>query len=564
MNGGFLTATALLVLLLFLALFVYYPVGSGIASSFVEGDGFALHRFADMVEEGKTSTATALWNSVSTSVLTVILGGLMGTLLAVATSLTRFRFRRIASAAAVVPIAMPPLVGVIALLFVFGDGGILPRLAANLFGVEEAVFALNGFAGIVAVHVYAFHVYTFLFVTSSLREIDGSLLEAASGLGSGPGRMFFRIILPELMPALLGAASLTFMSSMASFSAPFLLGGGMPFLTTVIYSTKLNGDLDLAGAQSTFLLLISVLFFVLLTLSSRRTRGGTSRKGVAVAWVPGFTPLVERFLIGAAVLVLVFEFLPVLAIIVISFAQEGSWTWQLLPTEYTLENYSKLLTEAGVFEPVGNSLLMGTLSVLVSAFVGTAAAFFLTKGVLRRFRDYLDPLLTLSFAIPGTVVAIYLIVAFGEPRWITGGEVLVGTFWILPLAYFIRTYPLVLRSASSSLDRLENSTVEAAEMFGAGPARVLVKVVLPVILPGILAGSLLVLVSALGEFPSSILLYTHANRPISIEILSQLRGYNFGSAGAYSVGLLALVLLFSIISGRAGSGGKKEGGRFHF
>jgi iron(III) transport system permease protein len=72
------------------------------------------------------------------------------------------------------------------------------------------------------------------------------------------------------------------------------------------------------------------------------------------------------------------------------------------------------------------------------------------------------------------------------------------------------------------------------------------------------------MISALGEFPTSILLYTHANRPISVEILSQLRGYNFGSAGAYSVGLLVLVLLLSFISERLGGGPKEKGNGFHF
>jgi iron(III) transport system permease protein len=262
--------------------------------------------------------------------------------------------------------------------------------------------------------------------------------------------------------------------------------------------------------------------------------------------------------------VLFLEFLPVLSLLLISFAKEGSWTWELLPSAYTVENYTALLTQAGIFLPVRNSVSMGVLTVIASILVGTTAAVVITKGRFSRFRGILDPLLTLSFAIPGTVVAIYLIVAFADPHWITGGQVLVGTFWILPLAYFIRLYPLVLRSVSSSLDRLEDPVLEAAEMFGAGPGRILRKVILPVIMPGIVAGSLLVMISALGEFPTSILLYTHANRPISVEILSQLRGYNFGSAGAYSVGLLVLVLLLSFISERLGGGPKEKGNGFHF
>jgi iron(III) transport system permease protein len=207
---------------------------------------------------------------------------------------------------------------------------------------------------------------------------------------------------------------------------------------------------------------------------------------------------------------------------------------------------------------------MSILTAIIAAIAGTSLAFFVAKGKGRTIRGILDPLLTLPFAIPGTVVAIYLIVTFAEPHWLAGGEVLLGTFWILPLAYFIRLFPLVLRSATSSLDRLEDSTIEAAQMLGATPPRLMRKVVLPVIGPSVLAGGLLVLISSLGEFPSSILLYAHSNRPVSVEILSQLRGYDFGSAGAYSVGLLILVLVFSVLSERLQSLGKGKEIGFHF
>ena len=555
---------SLLLLCSFLAVAVFYPVLNGIVSSLMEGNSFTLHRFVDMFAEGKASTLAAITNSVLASALTVVVGGIVGTLLAVTTSLRAFRLRRAITGIAVLPVAMPPLVGVIALLFIYGEGGILPRLASALFGVESSTFALDGFAGIVAVHVYAFHVYTYLFVSTALREIDGSLVEAAVMFGARPGRLFFRIILPELMPALVGSASLTFMSSMASFSAPFLLGGGSPFLTTIIYSTKLNGDLGLAGAQSTVLLVISILFFLMLTLSTARTRGSASRKGVAIPWIPAFPRALERTLIALSITILILELLPLLCIVLISFAKEGSWTWQLLPTAYTLENYLHLMTQPGIFQPLRNSVLMSLLTAMVAAVAGTSLAFLLTKGRAKRLRNFLDPLLTLPFAIPGTVIAIYLIVTFSEPRFLTGGEVLLGTFWILPLAYFVRTYPLVLRSAASSLDRLEDSSIEAALMLGAGPGRLMRRIVLPVIASSIIAGSLLVLISALGEFPSSILLYAHANRPVSVEILSQLRGYNFGSAGAYSVGLLVLALLFSYLSGRLRTDGGEKQARFHF
>jgi len=68
-------------------------------------------------------------------------------------------------------------------------------------------------------------------------------------------------------------------------------------------------------------------------------------------------------------------------------------------------------------------------------------------------------------------------------------------------------------------------------------------VVLPLVLPGLMAGALLAFVTALGEFVASILLYTHRTRPISMEMLSQLRAYDFGGASAYGVLLIVLVAI---------------------
>ncbi|MDH4069022.1 MAG: iron ABC transporter permease [Ignavibacteria bacterium] len=559
--AGFLLAAILFALL---GLFVFFPVAYGMLGTLRSPDGITFAIYQELFNDGLGSTVTATLNSVYASLLTVVFGAILGTLLAVGLSMKRFRFRRLATSVAVLPVAMPPLVGVIAILFVFGEGGFVPRVMAELFQVPQELFALTGFAGIVAVHVYAFHVYTFLLVSSALEGIDGSTLEAAAILGAGPGRTFFAVVLPELLPSIVGAGSLTFMSSMASFSAPFLFGGGMPFLTTLIYSTKLNGDLQLAGAQSTLLLLVSVLFFILLTVSTRKQRKRAEGKGLSGRRLPGFSTVAERAITSVVLVLLALEMLPVLTIVVISLAREGSWTFQLLPGEYTFENYLRLFGDRTVFEPILHSLSMSGLAVVASVLIGTGAAFLLVKGALRRFRNILDPVFSGTFAIPGTVVAIFLIVTFGAPLTVTGGAVLVGTFWILPLAYFIRTYPFVLRSASSALDGIDQSTVEAASMFGSGPWSSFRLVILPMMFGGIMSGALLVLITSLGEFPSSILLYTHSNRPISIEILSQLRGYNFGSAGAYSVALLGLVLLFSFVS-RVLSGAKKgKGGSFTF
>jgi iron(III) transport system permease protein len=251
---------------------------------------------------------------------------------------------------------------------------------------------------------------------------------------------------------------------------------------------------------------------------------------------------------GACMILLVIVALPILMIVAISFAQEGSWTWQLLPTAYTFENYAKLFSDPSIFEPIKNSFLMSLIAVVGCIIVGVNIAYVATKGVLRRSRFLVDIVATMPYAVPGTVVAIGLILAFNTSNVFSFHRVLVGTFWILPLAYFVRLFPLVVRSTTASLSQLDDSLIEAAAILGAGGWRKFQKVVLPIILPGIISGALLVVITALGEFVSSILLYTYSNRPIAVEILAQMRSYNFGAAAAYSVLLLVLIMVISYVA----------------
>ena len=521
--------------------YVVYPFGMTVAESLETDGGFSFSNYQQLLSPASRGHWEAVGNSVLVSLLSVVFAGILGLFFAVVFTQFDFPFKGILSGLAILPIALPPLVGVIAFMFVFGEGGIIPRLLQLLLHTEHVPVSLGGIAGIVAVHVYSFYVYFYSFASASLRQLDASLLEAAAGLGSSPWNTFRRLIIPELKPALAGASILTFMASMASFSAPFLMGGGSRFMTTQIYATKLNGEMTLAAAQAVLLALASVAFFVGLRLMERQRSTAMRAKGAGKIRVLRVSSRWRNSFVALSVLLLSLELLPILAIVVISFVPEGSWTWQIVPTTFSIENYSNLLGEPRVFEPVRNSLIMSGVALGAGLLIGVTAAYLVTKRVRGRAGTVMDVLLTLPFAVPGTVLAISFILSFDHPNLFGGFTILVGTVWILPLAYLIRTYPLITRSTAAVLENFDDSLTEAAASLGAGPFRSFGRVVLPIILPGVLSGSVLCLITTLGEFVSSILLYTYATRPISVEIFSQLRSYNFGAAAAYSVFLILLI-----------------------
>ncbi len=117
--------------------------------------------------------------------------------------------------------------------------------------------------------------------------------------------------------------------------------------------------------------------------------------------------------------------------------------------------------------------------------------------------------------------------------------VLVGTPVLLPLAYLVRSLPLTGRAGLAGLSQLDPALEEAAATLGAGPWRVLRRVVVPLVRPALVAGASIAFITALGDFVASIVLYTYTTRPISIEILSSLRLQDLGVAAAYGVLLMA-------------------------
>ena len=503
------------------------------------GQGLDAAVLGELFGGGRSAGTRALVNSVGVSLATVVGSAVVGTALAWALWRYDLPLRRTLGAVAALPLALPPLVGVLAFLFLYGESGMLPRGLQALFGLDAVPFSFGGIGAVLAVHVYVFYVYVYLFVGASLRDLDASLLDASADLGAGPFTTFRRVVLPLLRPALVGSSLLVFMLSMASFTAPLLFADGEPFLTTQIYQFKTNGALDRAAAVSVVLTGICLLFL----LGAERTGATRAASGKGVGRGPGPLRGGARVLAGALVgLALVVVLLPVATVVLLSFVAEGTWTTQALPDTFTLANYTALAADPDVLAPITSSVWMAALATAANVVFGVATAVVIVKGRVPG-RGALRALSLLPFAVPGTVVALALLLAFDQPSALAGGAVLIGTVWLLPLAYFVRHVPLVVRAAQASLEGFDDRLGEASADLGASGWTTFRRVVLPAIGPGVIAGALLTFVTALGEFVASVMLYVYANRPISVEVFAQLRIFEFGQAAAYSVLLMALVVL---------------------
>jgi iron(III) transport system permease protein len=469
-------------------LFVY-PVLLVVLDSARGPDGWTLEYVSAFLRE--PGEWAALWGSLWISVASVVLAGAIGVPLAFVFERLDFPGRRVLGALVALPAVLPPLVGVIAFLFLYGESGFVARALTELLGLDEAPWRLRGAGAILLVHAYSMYVYFYL------------------------------------------------LTALGSFSAPYIFGGGFRVMTTQIVASKLNGDIRMAVVETSALALVALIGLFLLRRQAETRSVVAVGKGIPPAARALSQPIARWGATGLGWAFGIVLLLPHATLVVVSLVPLGTWTTQLLPPTYTLSNYATLITEPERLRPLVNSLWMATV-----ATVGAIAiALWAGRLVVQRratLRGLIETLVSVPWAIPGTVLAIALATAFSVRAPWMARWVLVGTVVILPLAYLVRNIPIAAGSILAGFRQLDPSLDEAAASLGAGRWRTLRAVTVPLLRPAILAGAALAFATALGDFVTSIVLYTYETRPISIEILSSLRAFDIGTAAAYGVVLMLI------------------------
>jgi len=526
-----------LALALLLAWLVVYPI------LIVAGD--AAHADALRAFVSRPGEWAALWASLWISLASVALAALIGVPLAFLFEWFEFPGRKALGALIALPAVLPPFVGVIAFLFLYGESGFVARALQHALGLARAPWRLQGAGAILLVHAYSMYVYFYLLTRAGLARLDQSMLEAAQALRAGRGRIFRRVVLPLLRPALAGAALLTFMTALGSFSAPYVFGGGFRLMTTQIYSTKVNGDLALAMVETLALALVAVVGLVLL----RHTQGEdllvALGKGTAPRRRPIERPAVRALATAAGWLFAVLLLLPHLTLLLVSLVPYATWTTETLPPVLSLVNYRRVFSEPERLRPLLNSFWMASVSTAAAVVVALAAGWLVVRRRVA-VRRWIESFLELPWALPGTVFAVALATAFGVSKPLALRWVLVGTVVLLPLAYVVRSLPVAGRAILGGYRQLDPVLEEAAASLGAGRWVTLRRVTLPLLGPALAAGASLAFVGALGDFVSSVVLYTYDTRPIAIEIMSSLRLNELGVAAVF--GVLLMVCSAAVLS----------------
>lgn len=517
--------------------FAFLPLGLVLRSA-VTGEGVPL--FREVRERG---TLEALGNTVALGIVVTAAALASGALFAwliertdlVASDRARGRLIAVLS----LPLAIPPYLSAMAwALLANGRNGLLNRMTST------AWIDVYGFGGVAWVLASAAYPFVLLAVKAALERADPSLEEAARVCGAGPFRVLSAVTLPLVMPALAGAAGLVFVFTTAAFGVPYLLGTvadpPVMFLTTRIYQfTALGGAGMLERAASVCLLLLFASVLVQAAAGALGRRRSTIQVGGKSAR-PSLVPLGRarpwlRAVVAAFALVAVL--VPIFTIAWTSLERSFAD-----PLVLTADHWAQILGRRETARAFSHSVVLAVGAAAIVVLAGLLVAR-ISKALGRR-GDWLLTLATTPYAVPGTVLAIGLILAFQrEVRLILLERVslvlhLPGTLGMLLAAYAVKYLAFGARGARAALDQIHPSLEEAARTSGASPSRSLADIVFPLIRPSLGAAFVLVALPCLSELTMSVLLFGAGTETLGT-LLFELQSYSDPPAAAVVATMIA-------------------------
>lgn len=465
-------------------------------------------------------------------------------------ALARVRLPRLLATATTLPYAVPPYVTTIAWI----------TLANPTNGVLRAwlpvdVYTLPGMAWVLGLHLSPF---VSLAVRDALTTMDPVLEEAARVSGASPSRVFRDVTLPLLGPALVAASGFVVAASAASFGVPYLLGSAARTPVPVL-TTRIAQSLELAPVAGRPLAVTLALALLVLgagvpaLLRLLTARGGTGSARVARTQVrsqsPAATLLVVAY-VGVAVV------LPLATLVASTFmARFGGG---LGGDNLTSAHWARVLGDPHTRGALLRSLGLASAAASVAVVIGALLAHAAEREGSRATR-FLATVARAGWAVPGTVLALALVLAFSqEVRLIVGERLtfvlaLADTAWLLGLAYVVKFLALPLDGTRAALRGLHPSLEEAARVSGATWGRTLRDVTAPMLAPALGTAWFLVFVPSFCEVTMSVLLRGPSTEVLGTRLF-QLQSYaDPQSAAVLAVLVGALVFVGLALRGsRAG------------
>jgi len=516
-------------------LFLIFPMGSMLRQAVLDSEGnFTIEHFQRFF--GHRYYMSTLMNSVRTTVAVTAVSLILGISFAYIYTFYQLKGSRLLYILAILCCMSAPFIGAYSWILLMGRSGLITVFLRTYLGIN--IGSIYGFSGIVLVQSLKFFPLVFIYMIGAFRSIDNSLIEAADNLGCTGINRFFKITLMLSMPTILAATLLVFMRAFADFGAPLLIGEGYRTFPVEIYRQYLGergGNYNFAAAISVIAVVITALIFFI-------QKYALSKFNFSINALNPIQRKKPRGLFGllshayAYILVLV-AFMPQVYVIYTSFRNVNNW---LFAPGYSLVSYRAMM-ERMALRSITNTLLIGGGSLLLIILFASIIAYLVVrrKSILN---NTIDVLSMLPFIIPGSVVAIALVIAFS-----TRPLALTGTMSIMVIALCIRRLPYTIRSSVATLKQIPMSTEEASISLGASKMATFFKVTVPMMSKGIIAGAILSWVAIITELSTAIILYSNRSITLTLSTYIAVTRGTFGTAAAFATILTVLTIISMLI-----------------
>ncbi len=527
------TAVSIVLLLAFL-LFLVYPMFGLLKQSVISTDGqFTLAEFSKFFS--KTYYTGTIVNSMKVTLAVTAVSLILGVPIAYFYSFYKLKGAKVLFVLSILCSMSAPFIGAYSWIMLLGRNGVVTKFLESLLHIS--VGSIYGFKGILLVQSLKFFPLVFIYMNGAFKNIDNTLMEASANMGCTGVRRLFRVVLALSMPTILAASLMVFMQAFADFGTPMLLGEGYKTFPVLIYDQYLGEtgqNYNFAAALAVIAIAVTaIVFFFQKWATSRFKFSMNALHPVEKKEAKGLGGLLMHLYCYILVAI---AFMPQLYIIYLSFR---NCSGAVFKPGFSLGNYQAAVKKLLV-RSIKNTTVLGVLSLAVIIVIAVLIAYL----VVRRssvLNNSIDTLSMLPYIMPGAVIGLALLIAFGKKPF-----ALTGTLTIMVIALVIRRLPYTIRSATATLMQISMSIEEAAISLGASKAKTFLQITVPMMANGILSGAILSWVAIVTELSSSIILYNNKSITLTMSTYVAINRGNYGLAAAFAA-ILTVVTTVSLI-----------------
>ncbi len=451
----------------------------------------------------------ALFNSVKNSVFIAVISTIVTVTLAFwfAYGLNRscMRYKGLFRLVAMAPILVPSLLPGIALVYLFGNQGILKEL---LFGAS-----IYGPIGIVIGSVFFTFPHAFIIISTALAISDARLYEAAVSLRSTPWRTFWTVTIPGARYGLISAAFVVFNLVITDFGLPKVIGGQFNVLAVDIYKQVIGQqNFEMGAVVSVVLVVPAILAFAIDRVVQSKQVALLSSRSVPYQPSPDKktdTIFLIYSLIVAAFIVGILGICQYAALI-------KFWPYDL---SFSFKNYDFNRMDGGGWGSYVNSIQLAFLTAIIGTCVIFFGAYLVEKtNGFKTGRAIFQMIAMLPMAIPGMVLGLAYIFFFNNPA--NPLYFIYGTLAILVICTITHFYTVSHLTAVTALKQMDREFESVSASLKQPTMKLFSRVTVPVCMPAILDISIYLFVNAMTTVSAVVFLYSPKTTLASIAVLN--------------------------------------------